>query len=144
MKYLFAAAAFAFLAANAVSLGAQNITVQPCACQALTAHSPSDDVAYRPGLDVSGNDVVPADLDAPGQLNLDADHVFRLPIELPLENVLAIAATDTLNIVRDSNIGVGTVTVKNGQAYFNDEPLGDAQSHASAVECRKQQDAAAR
>ena len=126
MKYLFAAAAFAFLAANALSLGVQNITVQPSACQALTAQTPRDAVTYRP------------DLNAPGQLEFDADHELFLPIELPLENALAIAVADNLNIVRYFNIGVGTVTVKNGQAYFNDQPLGDAQSHAIAVECRKQ------
>ncbi len=114
MKHLFAAAVFAFLAGNTLSLGAQQITVGPTSCEALTAHTPRDDVEYRPGVDVSENAIAPADLNAPGQLNLGADHEFKLPIELPLENVLAIAATDTLNIVRDSNIGVGTVTVKNG------------------------------
>ena len=54
------------------------------------------------------------------------------------------AATDTSNIIRDSNIGAGAVTVKNGQAYFNDESWGNAQSHAIAVECQKKQDAATR
>ncbi|MDA0230842.1 MAG: hypothetical protein O3B21_11730 [Proteobacteria bacterium] len=144
MKHLFSAVVFALLAGNTLSLGAQQITVTPSACQTLTAHTPHDDVAYRPGLDVSGNAVAPADLNAPGQLDFDADHEFRLPIELPLENVLAIAATDTLNIIRDSNIGVGLVTVKNGQAYFNDEPLSGAQSHAIAVECQRRQDATTR
>ena len=106
--------------------------VQSSACQVLTVHTPRDDVAYRP------------DLNAPGLQKFDADHEFRLPSELPLENALAIAAAGNLNIVRESNIGVGTVTVKNDQAHFNDQTLGDAQSHAIAVECRKQQDAATR
>lgn len=55
---------------------------------------------------------------------------------------MSIAATDTLNSVRDSNIGAGSVTVKNGQAYFNGEPLGDSSSNAIAAECAKQQAAA--
>ena len=63
---------------------------------------------------------------------------------MPLENVLNIAAGDTLNAVRNSNIGVGTVTVKNGQAYFNGDPLSDAQSHAIATECQNQHANAAR
>ena len=87
---------------------------------------------------------MPSGLNAPGQFDLDADHEFFLPIGLQLENALVIAPTDTLNIIRDSNIGAGTVTVKNGQAYFNDESWGDAQSHAIAVECQKKQDAATR
>ena len=126
MKHLFAAAAFTFLAGKALSLSAQQITVGPTACEALTAHTPRDDVAYQPGVDVSENAVVPSGLNAPGQLNLNAVHEFLFPIELPLENVLAIAATDTLNIIRDSNIGAGTVTGKNSQTYFNDESWGDA------------------
>ena len=95
--------------------------------------------AYTPGVDVHGNDVAPADLNSSGQLNFDADHEFWLPIEVPLEDVLGIATTDTLDAVRKSNIGVGAVTVKNGQAFFNGEPLGDANSHAIAGECAKQQ-----
>ena len=144
MKTLLAATAFTLMAVNAHALSAQTITVAPSACQVLTAHTPAEDVAYRPGVDVDGNAVVPADLNSSGQLHLGADHEFWLPIELPLENVLNIAAGDALNAVRNSNIGVGTVTVKNGQAYFNGEPLSDAQSHAIAAECQKQQADAAR
>ena len=87
---------------------------------------------------------MPSGLNAPGQFDLDADHEFFLPIGLPLENALAIAPTDTLNIISGSNIGAGTVTVKNSLAYFNDEPSGDTQSHAIAVECQKKHDAATR
>ncbi len=144
MKYLCVTAAFTLIALNALSLGAQTITVSPSPCQALTAHSSRDDVAYEPGVDVSGNAVAPADLNSAEQLDLGADHEYWLPIELPLKNVLNIATTDTLNAIRDSNIGVGSVIVKNGQAYFNGEPLGDAQYHSIAVECEKQQAAVAR
>lgn len=90
-------------------------------------------------VDVRGNAVAPADLSDSGQLNLAADHEFWLPIEVPLEVVITIGAGDNLNSIRTSNIGVGAVTVKNGQAYFNGEPLGDAKSHAIAAECQKQQ-----
>ena len=66
MKTLLAATAFTLSAVNAHSLGAQTITVAPSACQALTAHTPADDAAYRPGVDVDGNTVAPADLNASG------------------------------------------------------------------------------
>ena len=89
-------------ALTALSLGAQTITDSPSACQVLAAHSPRHDVAYNPGVDVSGNAVAPADLNSAGQLDLSADHEYWLPIELPLENVLNIATTDTLNAIRDS------------------------------------------
>ena len=61
MNYLIVAGAIAVFAVNTVSLGAQTITVSPSACQAFTAHSPRDDVAYKPGVDVSGNAVTPTD-----------------------------------------------------------------------------------
>ena len=144
MKYLYIGAAFAFVALSALPLTARTITVSSSACQALTAHTPSDDVAYKPGVDVSGGAVAPADLNASGQLDLGADHEYWLPIELPLANVLSIATTDSLNVVRDSKIGVGSVTVKDGRAFFNGEPLGDAQSNAIAAECEKQRAAALR
>lgn len=139
MRNINLAVGIAVLAMAGVPLSAQTITVSPSACQALTAHTPSSDVAYQPGVDVDGNDVVSADLNSSGQLNFADDHEFWLPIEVPLSNVVNIDAADNLNSVRDSNIGVGTVTVKNGQVYFNGEPLGDAGSHAIAAECAKQQ-----
>jgi hypothetical protein len=143
MKYLFAVAAVAALAVNAPSLGAKMITVGPSACESLSAHTASDDVAYKPGIDAEGNDIAPADLNSSGQLNLDDDHEFWLPIDVPLADVTNIAATDTMDAISASDIGVGTVTVKNGQAYFDGEPLGDSESHALAAECAKQQGAAA-
>ena len=79
MKTLLAATAFTLSAVNAHSLGAQTITVAPSACQALTAHTPADDAAYRPGVDVIGNTVAPADLNASGQLNLGVITNFGCP-----------------------------------------------------------------
>ena len=139
MRNIYLVAGFAALMMGGLPLSAQTITVSPSACQALTAHTPSSDVAYKPGVDVNGNDVASADLNSSGQVNFADDHEFWLPIEVPLSDVVNIDAADNLNSVRDSNIGVGTVTVKNGQAYFNGEPLGDAGTHAIATECAKQQ-----
>ena len=58
---------------------------------------------------------------------------------MPLEDVITIGAGENLNSIRASNIGVGAVTAKNGQAYFNGEPLGDEKNHAIDAECQKQQ-----
>ncbi len=142
MKSLFAVSAFLLAGFMALTPQAQTITVGPDACQALISHRPTDDVAYQPGVDVHGNDVAPADLNSAGTVNFGPDHEFWLPIEVPLEDVVTIAATDSMNAIRNSNIGAGTVTVKNGQAYFNGEPLGDAGSHAIAKACAEQQAAA--
>jgi hypothetical protein len=145
MKPLFAAAAFALAGLAALGAHAEEemVTVSPDACRALTAHQPMDDVSYKPGVDAYGKEVAPADLNASGTVNFGADHEFWLPLEIPLQDVLTIDAADSMNAIRSSNIGAGTVTVKNGQAYFNGQPLGDAQSHAIAEACAKQQQAAA-
>jgi len=58
---------------------------------------------------------------------------------VPLEDVITIGAGENLNSIRASNIGVGAVTVKNGQAYFNGEPLGYEKTHAIDGECQKKQ-----
>jgi len=59
-----------------LSLSAQQITVRPTACEALTAHMPRDNVAYLAGIGVSENAVVLSGLNAPGQLDFDINHKF--------------------------------------------------------------------
>ena len=51
-------------------------------CQLLTVHTPTDDVAYKPGVDVNGNAVVPTDLNP---------NTFAVPdvIKVPLDINLA-------------------------------------------------------
>lgn len=84
MKYLYLSAGLAALMLSGAPLGAQTITVSPSACQALTAHTAADDVAYKPGVDVAGNDVAPADLSMPpGNLILTKTTNFGCPSKFP-------------------------------------------------------------
>ncbi len=114
------------------------ITVDDCA--ALTAHEPADDVAYQPGVDVNGKPVAPADLDAAGQLELPSDHEYWLEIALPLRDAVRASDGSALDRVGGSEIVVGVVTVRDGDAYFDGEPLGSQETHAVLEACAAMQD----
>lgn len=51
-------------------------------CQSLPAYSPDPGVEYRPGVDVHGRPVAPADLNA--ALAADLNEVIRVPVTLDL------------------------------------------------------------
>ena len=55
---LLAASTFLLAGFAALPLQSQTITIDPDACQALTAYTPADDDAYKPGIDVHGNNVM--------------------------------------------------------------------------------------
>ena len=55
------------------------IAVEKLICEQLYVHTPSEDVAYKPGVDVDGNAVAPADLPAQGAAMTVPDY-----IEVPL------------------------------------------------------------
>lgn len=55
-------------------------------CTRLTEHQPDNDVAYRAGVDVNGNPVVPADLNAGFQPNTS----FEIPVTVDLAERLDI------------------------------------------------------
>ena len=89
-------------------------------CQAIVDYQPSADVDYKPGVDVHGKPVMEADLTPaivkPPQkykfdLNVDAAHYLGLTVPPGSQGLMKI----------------GTVTIENGQATFNGNPLeGDA------------------
>lgn len=119
---------------------AEEVQVDADVCRSLTAHQARDDVAYRPGVDASGNAVASADLESSGGLDLGADHEYSIPLTTLLGDYVDASAGTSLEPVGASEIGIGTVTMKNGEVYFNDRPLGSSQKHAIAEACRKMQE----
>lgn len=93
------------------------IRVDPAACRYLTRHQPGADVEYKPGVDVHGKPVAPADL---------AD---GYAIELPKSIDIAITADiarrfgiATNNLYR-GEAQIGTVTLQGDQVLFNGRPI---------------------
>ena len=114
---------------------ADTVTITRDGCAALERYQTSADVEYKPGVDVNGNTVAPADLNGGVP-----------PITMPSEIVISITALlqSKFGIPTDPNAYkpeayIGTVTVKpDGRAYFNGQPLQDDAAFELAQLCQKQ------
>ena len=101
-------------------------------CRRLVQAAPSGDVNYRPGVDVYGRQVAPADLDPAPPLgppermtvNIDADlRRFGVPATSPLFEPF---------------VGVGAISFdSSGNVFFNGRPLGGGEQAAIAELCRQ-------
>lgn len=113
---------------------AQTVTVTAETCAALTEHAPAPDVAYVPGVDARGNAVVPADLGGTPVVELPAE--FSIPINVDLAKRLGVPADPAHYQTR--NFEIGTVTVRDGRAYFNGQPLQDEEAARLSRLCQQQ------
>jgi hypothetical protein len=86
---------------------------------------------FRPGVDVHGDDVAPADLPSEAPPALD-----RLPIVIgpTLQKRYGIPANSGL--LRNRAM-VGEVTVRDGRAYFNGERISDRERDMMLAACRE-------
>jgi len=87
--------------------------------------------AYVPGVDGAGNAVTPADLPDTGGLKIDTP---AIEINARLANRFASPATGA----RLGRAVLGYVTVRDGRAYFNGEPLAPDANDAMIAACRAQ------
>jgi hypothetical protein len=103
----------------------------PSSSSSINLNSANDGVPgadYQPGVDVNGNAIAPADLPSSSpQPNLD-----NFPIEIDQR----LAHRFNLPPGAGGKMVLGTVTVRNNQAYFNGQPLNADQSSALAEACR--------
>ncbi len=114
---------------------AQKATITDQDCRQIVAHVASSDVNYKPGVDVYGHKVAPADLPGSSQIQppqnftIDANidlHKFGVPNSSPL-------------LLPSANVGKITVEDGGRRVYFNGQPLGDTDQRALADYCREQQ-----
>ena len=102
-------------------------------CKRLVRHSPSSDAEYKPGVDVRGKAVAPADL--PGTNTLKLPESFEFDITLQVFERLGIAVPQGLN---ETQLTVGKVSVgKNGVITFNGEPVDGSEEAAIAAACQE-------
>lgn len=134
-------AAFLLASLPLVALaGEERVVVEPGVCDYLTAYEPAPDVAYQPGVDAYGNSLAPADLDDSGRIALPEE--FTIDLFVRLKDAIDIPPGSNLAPVEDSEIAVGTVSVRGNEVYFNDRPLASEEQNAIAAECRRRQDEA--
>lgn len=105
-------------------------------CNKLVAHHPDPSVEYKPGTDVHGRYVAPADL--PSQNNFALPDKIEFDLRLnplayaPQSNAPSGALSNTA-----TNIGHVEVDLLNGQAKLNGHALDDEQTRIVTEACRK-------
>jgi hypothetical protein len=113
---------------------APTITVSRSACKALVRHMPDDDVAYKPGVDVRGKAVAPADLNGGSPILKSLPKEIEFPVTINFFDYTGIAVPDGVS----GEQSIGKITYRNGRVYFNGEPLGDEAYNDELIEaCRK-------
>lgn len=120
-------AVFTLLTGNASAQTIVQITRSDC--DHLVAHVPASDVAYAPGVDVNGNAVASADLNAQPQVVMP--DVISIPVTVDLATNLGIA---TPFLARPT---VGEVQVtSDGRVTFNGQPVGGDAQQELAKRCQ--------
>lgn len=119
------------------------IRIDKAACRAVTRHVPDADVAYKPGVDVNGRPVVPADIDPPTDYHLDDSFELRLTSDAAKAFGLKVPQLASTGSGSDPNApGVttdtvfGYITLKHGKAYLNGKPLDNPAQNQLAILCK--------
>lgn len=93
------------------------------------AAQPVPGADYQPGVDVNGQEVAPADLPSgAGSLKLDN---FPIEINRKLAGSFNVPASGV-----GAKAILGLVTIRNGSAYFNGEPMVEDQRAALVASCK--------
>ena len=103
-------------------------------CSQLVQHVASSGTDYRPGVDVNGNAVAPADLDGPQQI--PAPEVISFPLTLDLADRLGIQPVDAVDVLARPVIGIVAIT-SDGRVSFNGEPLTSDDQFELAQLCQR-------
>ncbi len=101
-------------------------------CARLVEHVPDPDMAYRPGVDVYGREVAPADLG--GAPRVELPETVLIDIEVDLLARFGIPANEVLF---DPDAEVGKVVYKDGRFTFNGQPLQDQAQAELAARCQE-------
>lgn len=105
--------------------------IDPGTCRLLPTHHPAPDVAYKPGVDVHGKAVAPADLSKGPRPPLRVE----IPLTLGLARQLNLAVPPT---VLPDTAEVGRIVVQDGKVLFNGQPIGSHAEDELAVLCNGQ------
>ena len=103
------------------------VTIGKRECEYLMRHRPAPDVAYRPGVDVRGRAVAPAEGDGPA------------PLKLPDTYTFAISRTIAgLPGGAEAEMAIGTIEydINSGRMTFNGHPLTDPLADELVIHCR--------
>lgn len=117
-------AAILLTAAGTLPAAAQTIAERDC--RRLERHVPAPDVAYRPGVDVRGRAVAPADLNPSAAI---------VPERLAI--YLGVDLRQWLGLPPDliADLPLGVIEVDNGTVLFNGRPIAPDAAAGLAAAC---------
>jgi hypothetical protein len=124
-----------FLAVAALPAAAQTrtVTVTRESCAVLTPHVAAADVEHRPERDVvNGKPVVPADLPGTSQPKIAEDYTIAITVEIERRFGIPVIPNEY-----KPEANIGTVALRDGRVYFNDQPLQDDAAAALAELCQR-------
>lgn len=113
---------------------ASTITVKASDCQRLVRHQPSADVAYKPGVDVNGNPVAPADL--PGSVTVTTPTEITFDVTYDLLSNYGVPSDNALTPQGEATVGTVKYDILSGALTFNGERLDDAETTALSELCK--------
>ena len=122
--------AFLPLLAGEAAAEDARLRVNAADCARLVRHMPAPDVAYRPGVDVYGRPVAPADL-SPADVAIP--ETISILITLDLQERFGIPAN---SVLFEGNAAIGVVAVEGDRVTFNGLELTDPETRALAAACQ--------
>lgn len=112
---------------------AQDIVIEEEYCQYLTEYEQPVGVEYQPGVDVDGNAVVPADIQA---TQITPPAVIEFNIAVDVAEYIGLPTQPGIETISN----MGTIQVANNQLYFNGEPLKPDSEKALLALCQTDED----
>lgn len=112
---------------------ASSIVVKATDCQRLVQHRASADVAYKPGVDVNGNPVAPADL--PGSVTIKTPTEITFNVTFDLLKNYGVSEDSALTAEGDAAVGEVKYNLMSGALTYNGQRLDDAETAALADLC---------
>ncbi|MSO92162.1 MAG: hypothetical protein EXQ86_02015 [Rhodospirillales bacterium] len=110
---------------------ASTLTLNKKECQSVIVHAPAADVAYKPGVDVYGRKVAPAD--APGSVSpIKIPDEVNIDIGFNLKDKYGLGTTGAFT----GESVIGKATVKGGRVYYDGKPLDNGDQQSIAEACR--------
>jgi hypothetical protein len=124
---------------------AETVSLSTGDCKKLVQHVPSDDVTYKPGVDVRGKAVVPADIDGGYQMNIPEAIDIQIGVDLADRMGLRAARRQGAQpgapvrkvLPYEGKAAIGTLTIKGNDAFWNGERLVPQDEKLLAEACRQ-------
>ena len=118
---------------SSAAISADSVKVGICKSDCLRAatYRPSANVEYKPGVDVNGRKVAPADL--PGTPQIKLPDVISLDIKIDLSKYATIPS----GLSPEASAGTVKFDLRSGKMTFNDQLLDDEAAYELQPQCQR-------